>query len=277
MNNSKCVEKQNSKEDVCIDKNKQSWNNNSYDAWVNRFGEPSEAIKKITKDPIKIISTIYNKFGNVQDKKIINLMGSNGTKAVALALLGADVTVVDFSYENKKYATELANQAGVNIDYILSDVLKLTEEQLYGKFDIVFAEMGILHYFSDLKPFMDIVYKLLKNDGIFVIRDFHPVSTKLITSRGSTAKVRKHKVTGDYFDTELKEKDVAYSKYSSDSESTQKVLLRFWTLGEIITSIANSKLVIKSLDEEPNSSSDAFDKGIPKVFTIVAKKIENLN
>lgn len=276
MNNSKCLENQNTKKDVSIDKNEQSWNDNSYDAWINRFGEPSEAAKKISKDPKKMISTIYNKFGNVQGKKVMNLMGSNGTKAVSLALLGAKVTVVDFSYGNKKYASELANQAGVNIDYILSDILKLTEEQLTGDFDIVFAEMGILHYFLDLKPFMDIVYKLLKNDGIFVIRDFHPVSTKLITSRGSTAKVRKHKVTGDYFDTELKGKDVAYSKYSSDYDNTQKVLLRYWTLGEIITSIANSKLVIKSLDEEPNSSSDVFDKGIPKVFTVVAKKVENV-
>lgn len=87
-----------------------------------------------------------------------------------------------------------------------------------------------------------------------------------------STKVRKHKVTGDYFDTGLKEKEVSYSKYSSDSEDRQKVLLRLWTLGEIVTSIASAGLTIKGLDEEPNLSSDTFDKGIPKTFTIVAKK-----
>lgn len=274
MNNLKFEENCNEEKNVCMDKNQCSWNNDSYDAWVNRFGEPNEVFMKISKDPTMMISTIYSKFGNVKGKKIMNLMGSNGTKAVSLALLGADVTVVDFSEGNKRYAMELADAADVKIDYILSDVLKLTEQQLSGDYDIVFAEMGILHYFTDLKPFMEMICKLLKNDGILVIRDFHPVSTKLITSRGSTAKVRKHKVTGDYFDTSFKEKEVSYSKYSSDDENKQKVLLRLWNLGEIVTSIANSGLVIKSLDEEPNLSSDIFDKGIPKTFTVVAQKLK---
>lgn len=272
MSNSKFEENYNIEKSVYIDKNEESWNNETYGAWVNRFGEPHEVIEKINKDKTKMISSLYSKFGNVEGKKIMNLMGSNGTKAVSLALLGADVTVVDFSEGNKRYAMNLAHEAGVKIEYILSDVLKLTEEQLSGDYDIVFAEMGILHYFTDLKPFMDIIYKLLKKDGIFVIRDFHPVSTKLITSRGSTAKVRKYKVSGDYFDTSLKEKEVSYSKYSSDDYNTQKVSLRMWNLGEIVTSIANVGLVIKSLDEEPNLSSDVFDKGIPKTFTVVAKK-----
>lgn len=274
MNNSKCEENCNEEKSVCMDKNQCSWNNDSYDAWVNRFGEPNEVFMKISKDPTMMISTLYSKFGNVEGKKIMNLMGSNGTKAVSLALLGADVTVVDFSEGNKRYAMELADAADVKIDYILSDVLKLTEQQLSGDYDIVFAEMGILHYFTDLKPFIEMIFKLLKNGGMLVIRDFHPVSTKLITSRGSTAKVRKHKVTGDYFDTSFKEKEVSYSKYSSDDENKQKVLLRLWNLGEIVTSIANSGLVIKSLDEEPNLSSDIFDKGIPKTFTVVAQKLK---
>ena len=272
MGNLKDKDNCNIEEGVCIDKNQCSWNNETYDAWVNRFGEPSEVLKKISKDPTNMISTLHSKFGDVKGKKIMNLIGSNGTKAVSLALLGADVTVVDFSEGNKRYALKLADVAGVKIEYILSDVLKLTDQQLSGDFDIVFAEMGILHYFTDLKPFMDIIYKLLKKHGLVVIRDFHPVSTKLITSRGSTSKVRKHKVTGDYFDATLKEKEVSYSKYSSDDDSAQKVLLRLWNLGEIVTSVANSGLLIKSLDEEPNLSSDSFDKGIPKTFTIVAEK-----
>lgn len=47
-------------------------------------------------------------FQNVKDLKIANPCGSNGRRAVALALLGADVTVFDISEENKRYALELA-------------------------------------------------------------------------------------------------------------------------------------------------------------------------
>ena len=52
-------------------------------------------------------------------------------------------------------------------------------------------ELGILHYFIDLKPLMEVVKQLLAPGGRLVLREFHPVSTKLITSRG-----KKHKLTG---------------------------------------------------------------------------------
>lgn len=258
------------RDNVCVHKNEESWNSDTYNAWVNRFGSPKEAAEKLKKNPAKKISVLLDKFGDVKDKKVLNLMGSNGIKGVSLGLLGADITVVDFSKENEEYAMDLAKEAGVELHYVLSDVLKL-DDSLNEKFDIVFAEMGILHYFSDLMPFMKSAYKLLKDGGMFVIRDFHPVSTKLISSRGSTAKVRKHKVTGDYFDTSLKEKEVSYSKYSDDVEK-EKVYLRLWNLGEIVTACADADFIIKSLDEEPNLSSEVFDKGIPKTFTLTAIK-----
>jgi ubiquinone/menaquinone biosynthesis C-methylase UbiE len=112
--------------------------------------------------------------------------------------MGAEVTVADFSEANGRYATELAQEAGVKLDYIVSDVLGLPEAVLDGSYDLVFAEMGIVHYFTDLAPFMTTAYRLLAPGGKFVLRDFHPVTTKLISSKGSTAKVRKHKVSGDY-------------------------------------------------------------------------------
>lgn len=134
---------------VCMDVNEESWNKGAYDAWIERFGKPEESAYKLKKDPSKALSILYNKFGDVKGKKVMNLMGSNGNKAVALALLGAEVTVVDFSESNMRYALELAEEAGVKIEYILSDVLKLPEDKFTGDYDIVFAEMGILHYFTD--------------------------------------------------------------------------------------------------------------------------------
>lgn len=259
--------------DIAI--NEELWNKETYDAWVNRFGTPAEEAEKIKKDCTKPLSVLYSKLGEVKGKKIMNLMGSNGTKAVALALLGAEVSVVDFSQGNKQYALDLAEAAGVKVNYILSDVLKIPESELTGDYDIVFAEMGIIHYFTDLLPFMSIIYRLLKPQGLFILRDFHPVSTKLISSRGSTAKVRKHKVTGDYFDTSLEEKEISYSKYLTEHQESLKVLLRKWNLGEIVTAVAKSGLTIKSLEEEPNLSSEVFDKGIPKTFTLCAVKPKN--
>jgi SAM-dependent methyltransferase len=255
--------------------NEEAWNQSTYDAWVNRFGLPSDAVIKIKENPAAQLKSIYKHLGDVEGKKVANLLGSHGSKAVALAILGADVTVVDISSENARYANELAKEAGVTIRYLVSDVLALPPEELTSDFDLVFMELGILHYFTDLQPIATVVSNLLRVGGRFVLQDFHPVSTKLITSRGTTAKIRKHKVTGDYFDTSMEETEVAYAKLlpGENRDQLKKVLIRKWTLGEIITAFAGAGLYIRLLEEEPNASSEVFDKGIPKTFTLVAEKI----
>eukprot|EP00877_Chromochloris_zofingiensis_P013809 jgi/Chrzof1/8682/Cz03g20110.t1 len=106
----------------------------------------------------------------------MNLMGSHGSKAVALALLGATVTVADVSPGNQRYAQELAAAAGVGITYIIADVLHIPDE-LEGTFDYVVLELGVLHYFIDLAPLMSVIHQLLVPGGALVLREFHPVST----------------------------------------------------------------------------------------------------
>ena len=83
-------------------------------------------------------------------RKVTHLMGSNGVKAVAMAMLGADVKVVDFSRENATFANELAESANVCIEYIVSDVLCLPSPKASVPFreyqDLVLMELGVLHY-----------------------------------------------------------------------------------------------------------------------------------
>ena len=261
-------------QDTSNPRNEQAWQGKVYEAWVRRFGTPAEAAAKIATDPRARLYPIYQEFGEVPGKRIANLMGSNGVKAVALARLGAEVTVVDYSEGNARYARELATEAGVSIRYLLSDVLELPDEELVPQYDLVFAELGIAHYFTDLNPLMEVVRRLLVVGGRFVLRDFHPVSTKLISYRGTTAKIRKYKVTGDYFDPALEEKEAPYVKFlDPNSGDGEKILWRKWTLGEVISAVASSGLFIRIIREEPNLSSEVFDKGIPKTYTLVAGKI----
>lgn len=255
--------------------NERAWNSNSYEAWVSRFGPAADAAAKIKENPVARLKGLHRYMGDLQGKKAANLLGSHGSKAVAMALLGADATVVDISAENARYARELARHAGVPLRYLVSDVLELASGELTGDYDLVLMEFGILHYFTELAPLMKVVAGLLKPGGRLILQDFHPVTTKLITSKGTTANIRKHKVTGDYFDASIKETEVAYSKFLSDEERAllPKVQLRYWTLGEIVTGVAQAGLMIRELTEEPNQSSEVFDRGIPKSFTLVADKL----
>ncbi|MEO3945747.1 class I SAM-dependent methyltransferase [Gorillibacterium sp. CAU 1737] len=260
------------------EQNRSAWNSGTYAAWLERFGTPQEAAAKIVQDPAKRIGTVLKEMGEpLEGKRIANLMGSNGNKAVALALLGAEATVIDFSEGNERYALQLAEAAGVPLRYVVADVLNLPEEEFVKPYDVVYMEFGILHYFTDLAPLFATVHRLLKPQGVFVLQDFHPVSTKLISSRGTTANIRKHKVTGDYFDSELEVKEAAFAKFLPESARTGEVPtvhLRNWTLGEIVTGVAQAELVIRRLEELPNQSSDVFDRGIPKTFTLIAERRE---
>ena len=251
----------------------EAWNTSAYDAWLERFGPPAVVAEKLKKDPISKLSSLYNFLGEVEGKKIANLLGSHGIKATSLALLGANVTVIDFSEPNKQYAVELAKEAEVPLRYLVHDILHLPKEEQTADYDLVFSEFGILHYFLNLDPFFQVAANMLKPKGKFIIQDFHPIS-KMITSTGTTHKIRKHKITGDYFDASLVESEVSYSKFLKDKHlKPEKVMLRKWTMGEIVTSIAAAGFIIKILEELPNMSSEVYDQGIPKTFTIVAEKI----
>ncbi|MBO9607611.1 MAG: class I SAM-dependent methyltransferase [Paenibacillaceae bacterium] len=253
-----------------------AWNDRPYAAWLNRHGTPAEAAARIARDPASRLGTVRPYLGELRGKRAINPLGSFGGKAVAMALLGAEATVVDIAEGNARYARELAEAAGVPLRYIVADVLALPEPELTGKYDIVLMEFGILHYFLDLAPLMTVVFRLLAPGGRFALQDFHPFTTKLIESRGTRHTTRKHKISGDYFDDTVHEAEVPYGKFLPEAERTDlgKVRERFWTLGEIVTSAAEAGLVVKALKEEPNQSSDVYDRGIPKSFTLIADKPE---
>ncbi|MFE0504769.1 class I SAM-dependent methyltransferase [Peribacillus butanolivorans] len=248
--------------------NEQAWNQNNYLALVNRYGKPKELASKIRQNPKWRLHPFYKYMGDVTGKKITHLMGSNGVKAVALAIIGANVKVVDFSQENATFANELAKEADVSIEYIISDVLSLSLEHVSEKQDLVLMELGVLHYLIDLQPLFEKVKMILKPGGRFILHEFHPISTKLITSNG-----KKHKVAGNYFAPAIENNEVAFSKHMPDEEkeSLSKVVQRKWTIGELITAVGQSGLVIKVLEEEPNHK--IHDIGLPKTYTLVAERV----
>ena len=249
------------------EKNEQAWNQNNYAALINRFGEPAAIEEKIIKNPEWRLHPFGKYMQGLKGKKVLHLLGSNGVKATAMALLGADVTVVDFSMENATYAKEVAAAANVDINYIVSDVFSLDPADMEGQFDYVLMELGVLHYFITLEPLFKLIGNALADNGCYILHEFHPISTKLITSTG-----KKHKVTGNYFNPELTKQSVAFSKHMPDQmkEELAETVQRKWTLGEIITGVAAAGMRITTLEEEPNHK--LHDIGLPKTYTLVAAK-----
>lgn len=252
--------------------NKKAWSYKTYQFWMNELGLPRDVARDMIKQPEYYLRRHIEFLGDVKEKRIANLLGSCGKKAIPLALLGADVTVVDISEHNKKYAMEVAQEAGVNITYILSDFLELDIKDLKESFDIVYLEGGILHFFSDLNEVSKKIYGLLKIGGKLVLNDFHPFrkvlkARDIFDSRDENAL----ELVGDYFEDTLQYGEVAHEKYFPENDQNEfpKCLYKYWTMGEIISSFASAGFIIEKLIEGPRFDSH---KNIPGEFTLVASK-----
>nr|WP_144923942.1 class I SAM-dependent methyltransferase [Paenibacillus bovis] len=246
--------------------NKIAWEYKAYGHWVTNYGTPENMGKLIRNDTDRWLNYYKEDLGNVSGKKIANLLGSGGIRGVALAVLGADVTIVDISEENARYAKELSMAANVNMNYIVSDLFDIPIVEMESQFDIVFMEFGILHYFSDLEKLANIIFKLLKPNGKLILRDFHPFSKVVdINEKEGTLRLKE-----SYFDKSLRLNPVAYEGFfpEKEQESFPKTYLRKWTFSEVITSLGQQGFIIKKLYEEP----DKIIQFIPANYMIVAIK-----
>lgn len=244
-------------------KNKMAWEFRAYEFWNKRDGSPKDKANKILEDPKACLKKHKEYFDHIEGKKIANLCGSNGRKAVPLALLGAEVTIFDISEENKKYALELAKYANTSIDYIVGDIYDINSKNYGNYFDILYLEGGILHYFNDIGKFMSILYSLLKDGGLMVLSDFHPLRRCIV--EGTEAQTQP-----SYFDKELHNGDLAYKHYFDEQEQQKfpDVSIRSYTLSEIINSVITSGFKLRKFDEHRGWENE----NIPWEFTISAIK-----
>ncbi len=243
--------------------NKKAWEYNAYDFWVKEDGSPSERARKDKENPKGMLKKYANYFDTYEGVRIANICGSCGKKAIPLAILGAEVTVFDISEDNKKYALEVAEAAGVNISYEVGDVLEIDLEKFEGYFDVVFMEGGVLHYFHDIDEFMQIMYRLLKKNGKMICSDFHP-----FTKISDILSLKQN--TMSYFSTEVFEGEMAHARFFDDEIRQQmpKCSYRKYTISEIINAIIKSGFTLERFDEHPAWTNS----NIPGEFTAVANK-----
>jgi 2-polyprenyl-3-methyl-5-hydroxy-6-metoxy-1,4-benzoquinol methylase len=240
--------------EAAMQANRAAWNSSAYAAWVQRLGVPAEAAARIREDPERVLRRLRAHLGPLEGRTICNLQGSHGRVAVALALSGARVTVLDFSEANQRYALELAAAACVRIDYRLADVMA-APDMGYSDFDLVLMELGILHYHSDLSAFFRMTAQLLGPSGELLINEYHPVERKMRAMAAQTG--------SDYFFSQYVAAPVPFGIINGE---TALCHYRFWTLAEIVTAILAAGYELRALEEHPGWD----DPKLPGTFTIRA-------
>lgn len=236
------------------DANREAWNFGRYDAWVSAMGNPETEAARVAADPHRVIRRLVDHLGEVEGRRICIIQGSHGRIAVALALLGAETTVIDFAEENRRYALALAGATGVRIRYEIADIMEADTLGL-SAFDILVLELGVLHYHQDLAAFFRVMASLCLPGGRLVLNEFHPVERKLFHDFGDAPR--------DYFNTGLVVGEVPNPVRGGASLGT--CVYRFWTLSEVVSALLAGGFRLTTLEEHPDWSNPA----IPGTYTLV--------
>jgi SAM-dependent methyltransferase len=180
----------------------------------------------------------------LRGKRVLNLQCGTGEAAAELAELGATVTAVDSSRE----ALALARERWPSILWIEGDVQALPPELRRARFDLVYTGGGVLVWIQELDAWAGGITAALTAGGDFLLYDGHPVAQCV----DGLMHWREN-----YFD-----------------ESAAVEHERFWRLGQIVSALARSGLVVRALEEYPQQPGNFrhHDARVPGTFLLHARR-----
>lgn len=121
----------------------------------------------------------WEDLGQLAGRDLIHLQCHLGTETVAFARKGARTVGLDFSGQSILAANRIAEQKGVEVEYVQADVYDAASALPGRQFDIVYTGKGALCYLPDLRRWTAVINELLRPGGLVYIVEFHPVLQSL--------------------------------------------------------------------------------------------------
>ncbi|MBE2319910.1 methyltransferase domain-containing protein [Solirubrobacter sp. CPCC 204708] len=187
--------------------------------------------------------------GDVTGLDVLHLQCHIGFDSISLARRGARVTGADFSPGSLAAAAELAARAGVEAEWVEANAMDLPAA-LHGRFDLVYATLGVLCWIGDLDAWMRSAASALRPGGRLVLVELHP----LFLMVGSVEPLqldfpyafdgaRTFDEPGSYADPEADVSATATVEYAH-------------SLGEVVTAALGAGLRIEALAEHMDAARD---------------------
>lgn len=149
-------------------------NQQLWDEWADiNFQSALYDVANFTAHPTPLHQLEIDGVGDVVGKSLLHLQCHFGKDTLRLALMGAQVTGIDFSEKAIGYARELASAMGIPARFIQTDIYDLPNV-LDEQFDVIFTSYGVLCWLPDLDRWGQIVGRYLKPGGVFFIIEAHP-------------------------------------------------------------------------------------------------------
>ena len=159
---------------------------------------------------------VRRSLASLAGKRVLHLPCGTGDATIELAALGAVATGVDPSEE----ALELARERGPSIVWVHAEPGSLPAELRRARFDLVFADRGVLAWVADLAAFAAGASAALKPGADLLLFEEHPAALCV--------------------DAMMHWRD---NYFAED--------VRLWRLGQVVTALARVGLVVRALEEYP--------------------------
>lgn len=192
--------------------------------------------------------------GDVRGKSLLHLQCHFGMDTLSWAMLGANVTGVDFSPEAIRLAKQLSVELNLPAKFVCSDLYELPDV-LSEKYDIVYTSYGVLTWLPDIKKWAETVGNFVRPGGFFYIAEFHPFAMTF----DDQPECEDWRMEYDYFSKEMLVFDVLGSYADRSAPMNQKKSYEWQhTLGDVISSLIQSGLTIEFLHEHAHSVYEMF-------------------
>ena len=184
--------------------------------------------------------------GDVTGKRLLHLQCHFGMDTLSWARLGARVTGVDFSPAAIELAERLAREVGIEARFVCSNVEDLPE-RLTGLFDVVFTSYGVLCWLKDLRKWARVVSHFLEAGGRFLLVEGHPT----LHMFGDDKTVTDWKLAHPYFESAGPMRMMCEGSYATGYVAHMELVEWPHSMSEIVTSLIEAGLTIRSLREFP--------------------------
>lgn len=190
--------------------------------------------------------------GGVDGLRVAHVQSHIGIDTIHLARLGAEVTAFDFSMTALGRLHGIAQRCGVEVRTVLADSRELEQPDFaaeHGRYDLVYATIGVLSWIDDLDAWMRGVAALLHPGGRLLLIEIHPVLSMIDTVAPLVIDfpyrndgVRFFTGTGSYAEP--------------DADVTWAVEEHAWSIGEVVSAAVRAGLAIERLEEHVDAPSD---------------------
>ncbi|AVM52596.1 methyltransferase family protein [Bacteroides zoogleoformans] len=259
--------------------NKEAWNARTKIHLRSSFYDLDKFKREVKSVPDLDVSLL----GDIRGKSILHLQCHFGMDTLSLSKMGANVVGVDFSEEAIQTAEALNAKLGLNAQFCCCNIYDAPAVLRGQQFDIVYTSYGVVNWLPDLVQWGQVISQMLKDDGKFVIVEFHPV---LWMFNEDFSQVR-------YAYSRKKPYVVEETTYTdSETDNRQKTVTWNHGLAEVLNGLLRNGLQIKSFGEYDYSPFNLFGNmitqkngtfkiagksgRIPMSFSVVAMKTFNV-